>query len=128
SGQGGGVTIPFDGDVQPAGLVDLGPASVDRAQGLLDLREAFRPVKFRADELAGFAVCRRADAAVALGLPTFGQPGNLVAAVVRPDGRRVASGQGGLELNSESDLVGVHSVAPGSWCFSRADVASRVTH
>lgn len=117
--------------MKPAAGVDLRAARVDRVDGILDLFQSLAASQLRADELAALPIHRfRPDAAVAFGSPTFGQPGDLVSAVVRSDRCRVAVWQGGFEFNSEGNLVGVHSF--GSLCGwvvrSRGGYRPRVTH
>jgi hypothetical protein len=125
--QGGCVSVPFHSYVKPAAGVDPCSASVDRIDRVFDLFQSIAASQLRADKLAAFAVHRFwSDAAVAFGSPTFGQPGDLVSAVVRSDRRRVAVGQGGFEFNTEGNLVGVHQVV--LFCVLGSHHSLRVTH
>ena len=85
-----------------------------------------------ADEFASLAVgCFWFDTRVAFCSPSGREPRYLVSVVVGSDRCGVAVWQGGLEFDSESDLVCVHlclSVWVGWVCRLRSPLRSRVTH
>ncbi len=131
SGEGGGVSVPFDRYVQSAGWVDSSSVFVDPVDRLFDLGEPCGTLQLRADKFAAFAIHRsRLDAAVAFGSPSVWQPRHLVTSVVWSDRCGFTVGEGGFEFNSEGDLVGVHGSFPVVWCvvWLEAPFASRVTH
>lgn len=132
TGQRSGIPVPFNRDVQSAAWVDSCSASADGVNGHFELLKPGDSAQFRADEFASLATRnQRADRTVVFCPPSFGQPGNLIPAVVRPNWRRIAGGQGGFEFDPEGNLVGVHrEVLGGVWFVVSLEVAcaSRVTH
>ena len=132
SGQGGCVAVPFDRYVQSAARVDLRVVCVDLVDRVFDLFEAFVSLELGAYEFASLAVgCFWFDACVAFCSPPGREPRYLVSVVVGSDRCGVAVWQGGLEFDSESDLVCVHlrlSVWVGWVCRLRSPLRSRVTH
>ena len=132
SGQGSCVAIPFDRYVQSTARVDLRVVLVDLVDRVFDLFEAFVSLELGAYEFAPLAVgCFWFDARVAFCSPAGWEPRYLVSVVVGSDGCGVAVWQGGLEFDSEGDLVCVHlclSVWVGWVCRLRSRLRSRVTH
>ncbi len=132
SRQGGCVAVPFNRNVETATRVDPRSVFVDLVDRVFDLFEAFVPFQLGAYELASLSVgCFWFDARVAFCSPSGGKPRYLVSVVVGSDRCGVAIGQGGLEFDSEGDLVCVHrclSAGVRFGCRLRSPLRSRVTH
>jgi len=130
SGQGGRIAVPFDRYVQSAARVDLRVVLVDLVDRVLDLFEAFVSLELGAYEFASLAVgCFWFDTRVAFCSPSGREPRYLVSVVVWSDRCGVAVWQGGLEFDSEGDLVSVHlRLVPPSWARSprSADAQKRL--
>ncbi len=110
AGQGRGVAVPRNRDVQPARFVDPCATFFDRVNRGFDVCESFVAAKDRRHKFAGFPSGRRANTSVAFRFPTRRQPGDRQTVVVSADRRRVGAGHVGFDFDAEGDVVCVHGL------------------